>query len=113
MKKEDKKRWVAALRSGKYSQCTGRLHNPRTDSYCCLGIACEIFGVTDRNYINVWKDGWQGRLPLDLCKRFDMEDDGALEGKTPKKWGNYPSLVSLNDKGFTFEELADVIERHF
>lgn len=38
--KENIRKWVDALRSGEFKQGTGRLRTG--DSYCCLGVACEI-----------------------------------------------------------------------
>lgn len=38
-----KAKWVAALRSGKYEQGRQRLRNG--DSYCCLGVLCEVAGL--------------------------------------------------------------------
>ena len=40
MKKEIKKKWVNALRSGKYKQAKGRLRYK--DRYCPLGVLCDI-----------------------------------------------------------------------
>lgn len=34
--------WVSALRSGKYKQ--GDCYLQREDSYCCLGVLCEVAG---------------------------------------------------------------------
>lgn len=44
MKPELKKRWVKALRSGKYKQGKNylRRQTPEGDRYCCLGVLCEI-----------------------------------------------------------------------
>lgn len=44
MKPEIKAQWLAALRSGQYTQATGVLHEtgPRGDSYCCLGVLCDL-----------------------------------------------------------------------
>lgn len=39
--KERIKLLVDALRSGEFEQCTGGLHED--GSYCCLGVACEIY----------------------------------------------------------------------
>lgn len=41
MKKEIADKWVAALRSGNYKQTTGML-NRNNESFCCLGVLCEI-----------------------------------------------------------------------
>lgn len=35
-----KGRWLRALRSGKYKQCTGELR--RRDEFCCLGVLCDV-----------------------------------------------------------------------
>lgn len=53
MDTEVKKLWIEALRSGKYLQCVGKLHDyvdiedslvPESDrhSYCCLGVLCDL-----------------------------------------------------------------------
>ena len=42
MNQEIKQKWVEALRSGKYKQTTYVLR--REDSYCCLGVLCDIAG---------------------------------------------------------------------
>jgi len=40
-----KKKWVAALRSGKYKQGIGSLYDANEDTYCCLGVAGKICGI--------------------------------------------------------------------
>jgi len=40
MKKNVAKKWVKALRSGKYKQSREMLKN--SGGYCCLGVLCEI-----------------------------------------------------------------------
>ena len=40
MKKELIEQWIVALRSGKYMQ--GRQQLKKEDSFCCLGVACDI-----------------------------------------------------------------------
>lgn len=42
MKAELKQQWIEALESGKYQQGCGVLYNARTDTYCCLGVLCDI-----------------------------------------------------------------------
>ena len=45
-----KAKWLKALRSGTFKQGQGRLHEKieGEDTYCCLGVACVISGVTTR-----------------------------------------------------------------
>jgi len=40
-----KAKWVEALRSGKFKQGEGRLHEPKEDSFCCLGVLASICGA--------------------------------------------------------------------
>lgn len=40
-------RWVEALQSGKYSQGTGGLGDPK-NGYCCLGVGCDILEIPFR-----------------------------------------------------------------
>lgn len=42
MTPEEKTKWVAALRSGKYEQGVGRLKYEEHKAFCCLGVAVEI-----------------------------------------------------------------------
>lgn len=39
---EFKTKWVKALRSGEFEQCTGSLK--KDDRHCCLGVACVVLG---------------------------------------------------------------------
>ena len=34
--------WVAALRSGEYQQGFSALHRPEDNTFCCLGVACDV-----------------------------------------------------------------------
>lgn len=43
MKADLKKKWIRALRSGKYTQGYGRLEN--NGVFCCLGVLCKVAGV--------------------------------------------------------------------
>lgn len=51
MTPELKTRWLAALRSGEYSQVRGTLKN--RDGYCCLGVLCEIAGNNLEEFITI------------------------------------------------------------
>ncbi|HET8686478.1 MAG TPA: hypothetical protein VFM18_07415 [Methanosarcina sp.] len=44
MPKERFEKWVAALRSGEYSQCSGTLKSEgeNTCSFCCLGVEQQV-----------------------------------------------------------------------
>lgn len=107
--------WVAALRSDEYKQGTTFLSYSKL-RFCCLGVACEL----------AIKDG----VPVEVRSQYpDMKgpiiyDDGS--GAAPERvmnWlgleesnGGYyedgvsTSLARKNDCGFTFAEIAEIIE---
>src|ERR1700680_3265817 len=37
------KKWVKALRSGKYKQHRGDLVGPKGNSFCCLGVLTDLY----------------------------------------------------------------------
>jgi hypothetical protein len=105
--KEARKKWVAALRSGKFKQ--GRYTLRRFDSYCCLGVACEIYqdevGDLDLNKDHTGR--WQynekiSDLPAKVQHWLGLANSsGGYRGS---------SLTRLNDNMHSFEEIADLIE---
>lgn len=118
MREDIKEQWVAALRSGDYVQGRGRLATINGDEvqYCCLGVLCELAvkaGVAvkenERNhhirYSNP-QDRWDGNaatLPLFVMEWADLEDRQG--------WSSLDdSLTNKNDRGVSFEKIADVIE---
>ena len=54
-----KRKWLAALRSGKYKQGDSLMYNKNDNSYCCLGVLCEIEGATT-------KQMHKAQLPADI-----------------------------------------------
>lgn len=117
--KENVKEWIKELRSGNWTQTTGKLcHKGR---YCCLGVACEIknalipsnIAADVKGMYNL--DGSFGSgLPsydwflenygMSLYKKFDCIDQGKKERL---------SLAELNDfAGYNFKQIADVLEDH-
>lgn len=118
---EHQRAWLDALRGGEFLQ--GRDHMKRvvtaedgteTAYYCCLGVACELVGVTwmDSNYdlgLDETSYGWVGEhhdipvhgyMPRWLCDFLDIDhlDEGGM--------------VRANDsRRLTFLEIADLLER--
>lgn len=97
--KANRRKWVEALRSGKYEQGEGCLRDSN-GRYCCLGVLTELAGAP---YV-------------------DFGDGGGFESKQARDFvglaqtGGYihqgiaSSLWSMNDGGATFAEIADIIE---
>ena len=123
---EARKIWVEALRSGKYKQGYGRLrvsmeHMQSEDGFCCLGVACDLYQQHEETYLG-WKKNdvqeeggiyWAfshvtGSLPLEVMRWLGLSSvDGALASSKARV---APTLSYLNDKGESFEGIADVIE---
>lgn len=55
-------KWVEALESGEYTQGPGYLHNPADDTWCCLGVACDVAAKAGVNL------GWE--TVTDNIERF-------------------------------------------
>lgn len=95
---EIKKQWVEALRSGKYSQTSGRLR--RQDGFCCLGVLCDLMDTTKwiENPLNNWTYG-----------EFESKNYDMLRGDLPIT----QKLINMNDTGKTFDQIADYIEENY
>ena len=119
--------WVADLRSGKFTQTTGRLTGIYLDDTdgikvignCCLGVACERFitenpGVLEIDNTAVTGEGqsrsYSGEesfLPAEVIDWLGLRSSG---GEFYNSDGDYSQLYNLNDDGMSFSDLADIIE---
>ena len=106
MNKALKKKWVAALRSGKYRQGRARLCTPAKHGghvkYCCLGVLCEISKAE-----KIWRDayGYLGSdsyvfVPDRLAEEIDLQNNDQID------------LAAMNDDGKSFREIANWIEEN-
>lgn len=110
-------RWAEALESGEFSQGFGYLRT--RDSYCCLGVACEVF-IRDGGTLQtrlVYKRAnagpthvsYNGRcdgLPPVVRQHFDLGDCYG----TYWNEGGVHSLIRDNDvERFTFPEIAQIM----
>lgn len=104
MKQEVKKAWTKALRSGEYEQGYFRLRNPETNSYCCLGVLCDVLENQFPSIIEKtpeWRDykslPWIIKANLDILSKGDND--------------RISQLMAMNDsQTVSFETIADVIE---
>lgn len=87
-----KKRWVAALRSGKYRQ-TRRGQLKHKGAYCCLGVLCgPVLGKTIDEFDDV-------RCPDVGVRLFDYYTEDKL--------------IDLNDQAYySFKKIADWVEEN-
>lgn len=112
--------WIRALRSGSYEQGSSFLK--RDGRYCCLGVACEVAGLAEKEaasnklvdtepitttaderiaVFSFFGHDSDTHLPIPLREMIDM--DGAFQSR----------LTERNDEGSSFEEIADLIEQYY
>lgn len=133
MKQNIMKKWVKALRSGKYKQGTGTLkqYNRKGQvKYCCLGVLCELYNQemkkkkkktlpeTTEDYNSHFVD-WSKctafgdtafDLPEEVMKWSGVETSTGYLGCVLVP---LPSLSSLNDAGKKFKTIANIIEKNW
>lgn len=112
MKPAIAKAWREALRSGKYKQATGALRrntNTGGSSFCCLGVLCNMhaeahpkIAATQTNPGRYLDQG--GYLPFQVQRWAGIKSSGA--------WFGESSLARANDRGASFETIADLIAKH-
>lgn len=119
LKEEFKQKWIAALRSGEYAQCTEHLE--LDGGYCCLGVALKVqypeadpetdpaFVAPDEvprmDDVSEWWESLPSKYANNPTVKLDYQDD---EGGIRHRWIH---LSELNDEeGYTFEQIADIIE---
>lgn len=128
MNPKTKHKWIAALRSDYYKQGKQYLAKQRTPKapirHCCLGVLCEILPYVERIQRNnefVYVATEEEERSSTILP-FEIAQKEGLDRSSP--WIDYPgkdefgytttfriSLVELNDTGFTFNQIADLIER--
>lgn len=117
MPKESLKKWLDALRSGKYAQGKHRLWTPGSNTFCCLGVMEHcLTGEVDMEHVGSALSPHLATLER-LGIQF-LKDDGFPGGKEPLlRYGENESDIAvashLNDSGdYDFKALADLIEAH-
>lgn len=117
MNPEVKALWLAALRSGEYPQTSRALRDGY--GFCCLGVLCDIHTKTTGN--GMWSVGGsysannhtRGEIPPPAVVTWaglNRPNPDVVKEETQYDTIIYRSLAELNDRGATFEEIADIIE---
>jgi hypothetical protein len=121
MKKSVMKRWVAALRSGKYKRGTKYLKQQTNGKvkHCCLGVLCEVAKVD-----------WVERWDTERTCTYQDSDNGDYSG-VPEYVQEFSglkdclgyfqdvsnrdrSISHMNDSGkYSFNKIADIIEKNW
>lgn len=112
MKKSIAKLWIKALRSGEFKQGIGTLESKQGE-LCCLGVLCNlalvegICGYYNDSDKPIYFDESSALLPdsVKLWARMNSEQGSLFE----KAY----SLSHFNDTGKSFDEIADIIEKHW
>lgn len=136
MNSQIKQQWVAALRSGKYSQDTGVLRS--TEGYCCLGVLCDLYAQEHNEQWDVHRYnsnlGESYNIPENEVSEINGSDEFLFGNElehlpdTVKIWAglNSPNpcvrsdgddhgghcLSEMNDNGASFDFIADLIEKY-
>lgn len=129
---ERKELWTGALRSGDYEQgqealrVAGGEEDGSADTYCCLGVACEVYrketgegewvkredgfwvfrvgGPDDHGY---YDQSWSG-LPHKVAEWYGVRQSELTVDFNDDRRN---SLTNLNDnEGQSFEQIADLID---
>lgn len=123
------KKWIKALRSGKYRQAEGQLceyDHHRHYKHCCLGVACELIHGKDffrkqrREFEGGGLSRWESECSVDknigqVLGEMERKSIGLRRNDGCPTDDNFNILLSLaeyNDEGYSFKEIADIIEKN-
>jgi hypothetical protein len=104
--KENIQKWVDTLRSDEFKQTKDALKNE--DGYCCLGVACEVYGKENNVTFNE-RDYFLGVndvLPSSVQEWFDLPCGNPY-------FGGERATTHNDEHRRTFAEIADLIEAEY
>lgn len=115
MKLNIMKRWVKALRSGKYKQGQQRLKTLNgVPKFCCLGVLCDLY-IKEKGRLN-WVDqvehsrgvcgGERYFLPKPIMRWAGLKVSDPILNP-----GGDETAAGLNDGGKRFKTIAKLIEK--
>ena len=101
---------IQALRSGEYKQAQFSLRCE--DSFCCMGVACDVY------HKETGKGRWVGNcftvggIIRSLAMPEPVQDFFDFKSEDPDVCGKALSYLNDHD-GKSFEEIADLLEKHY
>ncbi len=106
------RKWLNALRSGEYKQTSSCLRNSNNE-FCCLGVAVDVMApstwlktIDDYGEYSYRMLGETSTITDDEFNRFVPY---YIQNRLP--FGvSAETLIVLNDGGYTFAQIADIIE---
>ena len=99
--------WLQALECGHFKQGKNGLFQANTNGFCCLGVACFMFGaeVHSGHHRSIYfgREKAAAYAPKEVQKALGLYSAGgrSITGK--------PALATLNDSGTTFADIAAII----
>lgn len=129
MNPQVKEKWINALRSGEYKQGREKLRSP--NGYCCLGVLCDLyskekeiewtfkeaFEEENTQPVDRWYfDGESEFLPQSVKEWAELEQINPLikidvDDPWEDPWSYHEEVANLNDTGYTFTAIANLIEQ--
>lgn len=115
---ENQKLWIAALQSNKYKQTTEAMEKtPLGGYYCCLGVACVLAKEAGIPIVVDANDCIVGQILTnqpEVQKWLGLADPAGEPIAALKDLSDIEleSLVEMNDKGISFEEIAEHLLRY-
>lgn len=135
MNPEIKQKWVNALRSGEYEQGDGKLYSGK--GYCCLGVLCDLYSKENnlkwefRGDDVIKTEDEIVPSQLQKCDYFYFDDESEFLPNSVQEWAElsvnnpqvkveleddedelhyFDEIANLNDHGYSFTQLANIIE---
>lgn len=108
MNKEIKAKWLAALRNGAYKQTTKHLRDDT--GFCCLGVLCDVIDPSKWTPEGSYENSKQ-LPPESIVKLAELSYKNPTVEIKKQRGTTLRELAALNDNGYTFLQIADLIEQ--
>jgi hypothetical protein len=128
MNPEVKQKWIDALLSGKYEQGSEKLRS--VTGYCCLGVLCDLYSQehnvewkfrgneeTNLQPMDYWYfDGDSEFLPESVMNWAELKTHNpnvrvyVEDNEDEDNWYCTDELSNINDSGYNFSQIANIIE---
>lgn len=100
-----KRKWVKALRSGKYKQAEVMLRDPVTGAMCCLGVLCRIQGAAPKSL--------DYQTTATVPKQFNAGlKEAERETLAAMNDGEFNFVANRQERKRTFKGIATWIEKN-
>ena len=110
----NQEKWLAALESGKFKQTKDGYLRTIEGRYCCLGVACELFGPKATGLSgNAVRFGKESTSNAPKKTQYALALRGCLGQITDGTYLSTESrLADANDRGVSFKRIAAFCRKH-